>query len=39
MALPALLERIAALPAFTRLTATLPARAGRGGKGVRGAAV
>jgi transcription-repair coupling factor (superfamily II helicase) len=28
MALPALLERIAALPAFTRLTATLPARKG-----------
>jgi transcription-repair coupling factor (superfamily II helicase) len=28
MALPALLDRIAALPAFTRLTATLPARAG-----------
>ncbi|MDA1082008.1 MAG: transcription-repair coupling factor [Gemmatimonadetes bacterium] len=28
MALPALLERIAALPAFTRLTATLPARSG-----------
>jgi transcription-repair coupling factor (superfamily II helicase) len=28
MALPALLERIAALPAFTQLTATLPARAG-----------
>ena len=28
MALPALLERIAALPAFTRLTATLPVRAG-----------
>lgn len=29
MALPALLERIAALPAFTRLTGALPARAGR----------
>lgn len=28
MALPALLERIAALPAFTRLTATLPVRTG-----------
>src|SRR6185369_9696169 len=28
MALPALLERIAALPAFTRLAASLPVRAG-----------
>lgn len=28
MALPALLERIAALPAFTRLTSTLPLRSG-----------